>query len=148
MTRGEAYWRDLGLRALAAGFEWQRGVMRDDGWVCVGHDHTCPDQKAFIGPDACGCPGPSWAWAEHLEETKCWPDFRDPGSMGSLLSLVRATWGDPGISCACEYVGGMRYMWTVCRGHHHGRKFVESVEQHTYASEAEALVAALEAACG
>jgi hypothetical protein len=61
------------------------------------------------------------------------PDVRDPATLGCLLALVREAWGDSQI-----YVAG-RGLWDVFTSHD-----VEIVQDRY--TEAEALVAALEAA--
>jgi hypothetical protein len=68
-------------------------------------------------------------WANAL------PDLTDPATLGCLLALVREAWGDPFL-CA---VGDRETGWRL-----DGYAIVEDI--HSYQSEAEALVAALEAA--
>lgn len=63
------------------------------------------------------------------------PDFSDPATLGCLASLVREAWGDPYLCC----VGDRETGWRI-----DGYAAVEDI--HSYRSEAEALVRALEAA--
>ena len=62
------------------------------------------------------------------------PDLNDPGTIGCLLALVRKAWDDPLICVAVDNTG---CGWWV-----NGR----NVPMTLYGSEAEALVATLEAA--
>ena len=69
------------------------------------------------------------------------PDLADPATLGCLLALVREAHDD---ECACVFPidygpGGVRWIARLTAG---GR----DMTQHVHASEAEALVAALEAA--
>lgn len=71
------------------------------------------------------------------------PDLTDPATLGCLLSLVREAWGDPGICVRGMLQSDGRYQWYVVGGHAHGGKFSRL---GIYSTEAEVLVAALEAA--
>ena len=59
------------------------------------------------------------------------PDLTDPATLGCLLALVREAWGKP--RAFCRYVEANPSYWHINTG-------------HVGATEAEALVAALEAA--
>lgn len=61
-----------------------------------------------------------------------YPSLTDPGTLGHLLALVREAWGDPLICTAVDNTG---YGWGM-----------EGCPGTIYSTEAEALVAALEAA--
>lgn len=63
------------------------------------------------------------------------PELADPATLGCLLALVREAWGDPYLCC----VGDVETGWRL-----DGYAAVEDI--HSYRSEAEALVAALEKA--
>jgi hypothetical protein len=63
------------------------------------------------------------------------PDLTDPATVGCLLALVRKAWGDPYLCC----VGDRETGWRL-----DGYAAVEDF--HSYRSEAETLVRALEAA--
>jgi hypothetical protein len=64
------------------------------------------------------------------------PDLNDPATVGCLLALVREAWGDPYL-CA---VGDSDTGWRL------DAVTAQVQDLHGYSSEAEALVAALEAA--
>ena len=72
--------------------------------------------------------------------TSAWlPDLTDPATVGCLLAMVRAAWGDPHLAC----VGHWRSGWRVTGGKPHGGTF-RYFAQDYHPSEAAALVAALE----
>mgnify|MGYP003627867122 CR=1 FL=1 len=66
-----------------------------------------------------------------------WPDLTDPATLGCLLALVRVAWGDQTISARFDD----EYGWWVVDGN-------RRAECARGEAEAEALVAALEAAGG
>ena len=79
--------KELGLRALAAGFEWAGGVL----WLALDAETGEP------------CEGRVDVSAESVEDlwsaeivTSPWPDFRDPATLGVLLAQVRDVYDDPG----------------------------------------------------
>lgn len=66
------------------------------------------------------------------------PDFTDPATLGCLLALVREAWGEPLLSVA--WAGGRWYVvQRILRS-------VDALRWIDAATEAEALVAAMEAA--
>ena len=84
-----------------------------------------------------------WRWRDDLDV----PDLRDPATLGCVLALVREAWGDQVMTCARvdvldDYIAPLPggYPYGVVREGHR-RLF-----KRFFASEAEALVAALEAA--
>ena len=91
-----------------------------------------------------GDPGFGWSQVSGriLREPRhadgCLPDFRDPGSAGCLLALVREAWGAPLLSCRHSVTLGA---WVV---EDPGGVFVRVVASAP--TEIEALVCALEAA--
>lgn len=75
-----------------------------------------------------------WSYAEW----PCLPDLTDPATLGCLLALVREAWSDPLLSVA--WAGGRWYVvQRILRS-------VDALRWIDTATEAEALVAALEAA--
>ena len=118
----------LGRRAVACeGWRWMPGMRS----VSPGGHSRRLDPP----PNATGL-HPWWTWSEGECEEGL-PDLSDPCTLGGLLALVREAWATPiawvepghdGLWVMCIYVNG------ECR-------LLES-----YDSEAEALVAALEAA--
>ncbi|MFM1749791.1 MAG: hypothetical protein RLZZ188_3457, partial [Verrucomicrobiota bacterium] len=69
----------------------------------------------------------------------CLPDLRDPATLGCLLALVREAWGDPSLSVLFDHDG---CKWCVGRWEDDGL----ALRCRPADTEAEALVAALEAA--
>lgn len=67
------------------------------------------------------------------------PDLTDPATLGCLLALVREAWGDQSLSVLFDHDGGM---WRVGRWEDDGL----ALRCRPADTEAEALVAALEAA--
>lgn len=89
--------------------------------------------------------GEQWAWDDPLRhhakgiDNNDWPDLTDPATLGCLLALVREAWGDPRAQLYVMEDADGREGWGLVleRGEGVG-PFAET--------EAEALVAALEAA--
>jgi len=116
---------DLAKRAIACkGFRWMPGMLN-------GNDGT-----RYIA-------GEQWAWDDPLRhhakgiDNNDWPDLTDPATLGCLLALVREAWGDP-----CLHVGLLPARWGVWTSQN--MPLHECVGKAL--TEAEALVAALEAA--
>lgn len=65
----------------------------------------------------------------------CLPDLTDPATLGCLTALAREAWGDPYLCC----VGDRETGWRL-------DGYAAVADLHSYRSEAEALVAVLEAA--
>jgi hypothetical protein len=70
------------------------------------------------------------------------PDLRDPATLGCLLALVREAWGVPDLYLKGERVGG----WDVVTSYDFRDAGDDSAFAGGGATEAEALVTALEAA--
>ena len=111
----------LGKRAVACkGFRWMRGMLRQDDY-------------RYIGSGV-------WArWSDvhslttALHSPDQWPDLTDPATLGCLLTLVREAWG----SLPASMVNERTNRWAMF--------FLGGPVVHG-PTEAEALVAALEAA--
>lgn len=128
----------LARRAVAwPGWRWMPGMLDDYGERVVSTDDY---------PLACGF---SRTWSDGLDGVRsqrrsALPDFDDPATLGCLLALVREAW--PAAPATTDRHGtwsernGHHYLWTCsyCTG--------GDWRQASGATEAEALVAALEAA--
>ena len=129
-------WQELGRRAVACkGWRWMHGMLlRCDERIITsdGIGGTETSRLEFFTPSS---------WSSDLRLTQMskdemrWelPDLRDPATVGCLLALVREAWGDPAICIVEEH----RDWWARLNG----------LPLCAFAdTEAEALVAALEAA--
>jgi hypothetical protein len=116
----------LAKRALACkGWRWMRGMSNDRGQTI-----DCVD--LIQGKAYCG---------EWDADMTALPDLTDPATLGCLLALVREAWGDPTICTSALQLGDLPGWVVEC--------FTQPSNIHVLApcsTEAEALVAALEAA--
>lgn len=130
--------KQLGLRATACKrWEWMPGMMlqwkTENGSQYRGR--VC-DTWSFEDEGTLYCEGHEDRFTSE-ELQAAWPDLDDPATIGCLLALVRAAWAE-------EDMGAFRYdekRWGV--------EYTLGQNQHRAfygATEAEALVAALEAA--
>jgi hypothetical protein len=99
-----------------------------------------------------------WVWRlneqdDHLSDSDSFPDLTDPATIGCLLHLVRAAWGDDSACSRGVYYLPEGWSWSVTRSHlsdeeppGHNSLWKWYLRDAQYATEAEALVAALEAA--
>jgi len=135
----------LGRRLLACdGFRWMPGML-------ARHAHTGPirvlcDQDGENYAEITVGPGPDgnemqrpyeWGVVGRFPASgafPCWPDMRDPATLGCALALVRERHGG---SCCCVPAG---HEWDVDDG------LGDSILNDPEPTEAEALVAAMEAA--
>lgn len=107
-----------------------------------------PELEA-LGRRAVACKGFRWmpgmadCWGgrvregDGLDRSSAFPDLTDPATLGCLLALVREAWGDPHASVWYDdefWQSGHRWSW-----------FAKKQTCVGYGTEAEALVAALEA---
>lgn len=116
----------LALRAVACpGWRWMPGMLRlryAPGMA----DHGKREGRVEARED--------WSYAEW----PCLPDVADPATLGCLLALVREAWSEPLLSVA--WAGGRWYVvQRILRS-------VDALRWIQAATEAEALVATLEAA--
>ena len=120
---------DLARRAVACKhFRWMPGMRAiTEEWACRVHREDSRDVRFHVY-------GQVLPHSNTLESfSRDWsPDLPDPATVGCLLALVREAWGDPMLFA---FPDAFPDRWTVVNvdcGHH--------------ATEAAALVAALEAA--
>ena len=117
----------LAKRAVACkGWRWMRGMTSMEGGTFIAYT-DCDEAFWLMHPDD-GCDAEPVAWRL--------PDLSDPATLGCLLALVREAWGNPTLHVVCA--GG-----SVELGVWHARWGTSS---RRGATEAEALVRALEAA--
>ena len=128
----------LGRRAVACrAWKWapgMRGVLPDTPKWC--------GRVMSVG----GAGKPWWSVSELRGPwpKDALPDLSDAATLGCLLALVREAWDEPEL-----YVRSSRddESWIVCAADHEGRERLMVLRSDPYrASEAEALVVALEAA--
>lgn len=134
--------RDLGRRAIACrGWTWLDGMMSTQFGsrynARLGGLLSCEETDL----------GDVTAIDADLEpvEPDCLPDFSDPATLGCLLRLVREAWNDEWLT-SLGFYNSSGAQWFVHGGKPHGRHFLVRVTGTAYPSEAEALIAALEAA--
>lgn len=112
----------LARRAVACrGWRWMPGMLCADGTRLCRYDGR---QR--------------WTAVKGGIKVYVWagiPDLTDPATLGCLLALVREAWGDP-LAYTMAYCG----RWTLCSDRD------EEIDPGDGPTEAEALIAALEAA--
>ena len=116
----------LGKRAIEAGWKWMPGTSAD-GMLVVDAD------ESGLWVVRKGAVQEHWAPEEAL------PDLTDPATLGCLLALVREVKADPSIHIRPAVSGKWWFVSKIKDGQ------VASLRS-CFKSEAEALVAALEAA--
>lgn len=119
---------ELGKRAVACkGWRWMPGMLSDEGLrvVSVSEEH----RYLHVHPGSLLLPTQGYAI----------PDLQDPATLGCVLALVREAWGDSEMHMT---LGAKGWVWLT------GESRVYGVVMPINAgdTEAEALVAALEAA--
>jgi hypothetical protein len=128
---------DLARRAVACkGFRWKPGMRTTDGMRVIHEPRLWPYRPCAIREGTWVDTAVPRPLGDHL------PDFTDAATLGCLLSLVREAWDDPTIVTAATLeLGGVRGWVAEC--------WTPQSPIHILAprpTEAEALVAALEAA--
>ena len=127
----------LARRAVACkGFRWMPGMRTDSGLRLVVVWGTY--NTASVLSD-----GIDDAHSETVSLVDELPDLTDPATVGCLLALVREVWGDHATSFANGYEEPQK-MWSVYNGRINSDDYGHEIA--TGSTEAEALVAALEAA--
>lgn len=124
---------ELARRAVACkGFRWMPGMKDLESW-------RLSRELPLGGWDA---QGGEWEYQQLAHHPKL-PDLSDPATLGCLLALVREAWGNPRlVAIYCEAANpGQSEGWAVQVADNR-----LPVAGEDYATEAEALVAALEAA--
>jgi hypothetical protein len=130
MSKDEA--RALGLRALECdGFRWMPGMLAQVDWTLGGRSSRRVTARCAADMSEGENPWHPWSFVA------CWPDFRDPATLGCLVALVREAWGE------CSFVRRRAHKpsadWAV---------FADGEIIAVASTEAGALVAALGAANG
>ena len=117
---------ELGKRAVACPkWRWMPGMLTTEGTRIV-HDPSRFPGRACALRDG--------GWTPRLLNPGALPDLTDPATVGCLLALVREAWGDPRAYVRASF--GWEWITDYC-----AEKWPPGGE-----TEAEALVAALEAA--
>lgn len=145
MNDDEQSLRKLGSRAVACKhWRWMPGMLlqwRTSSGV-VYRGRVCNIEE----PDAVWCEGREdrFDWPEL---PKCWPDLSDPATLGCLLHLVREAWNACRISvCFSAYTPDATKRWSVPISYFKEQRDLVHVPSFYGSTQAEALVAALEAA--
>jgi hypothetical protein len=128
--------KELGLEALAVGFEWAPGCLAGGGARLVSGDSVACEVYRRRGSQRRLA-----HWTGHTL-SKQWPDFRDPATLGVLLASVRERSGallSPVATVGLDSSPG----WTL---DHPESPMVDALDIGYHATEAHALVAALKAA--
>ena len=134
---------DIAKRAVACKhWRWMRGMAA----VTASGAHFLRGTDTWEWDDHGALPGgPPQSEIAALLSGELFPDLTDAATLGCLLALVREAWTDPGISCVIWSFRNGIYYWRVVDGRHQGSDFY-AMSQIMRLTEAEALVAALEAA--
>lgn len=87
MSKDEA--RALGLRALECdGFRWMPGMLAQVDWTLGGRSSRRVTARCAADMSEGENPWHPWSFVA------CWPDFRDPATLGCLVALVREVFAD------------------------------------------------------
>ena len=141
----------LARRAVACkGWRWMPGMRTLDAMRVIHDPDRWPDRPCAIREG-------TWidtALPRPLKDDL--PDLCDPATLGCLLALVREAWGQPEMCCCCSiapgwgvYLALVREAWGQDEAFCYREQWCVETPQKGYvygATEADALVAALEAA--
>ena len=127
---------DLARRAVACPrWRWQPGMLTQHGRIC-GAGYLVSDDVDDGGQPYVDCTDTIDDWSSLL------PDLSDPATVGALLALVREAWGDETIGTAATREADACRGWVI-----EAWNPLSTVNEiGPFSTEAEALVAALEAA--
>ena len=124
--------RDLAERVVACKhWRWMPGMLNTYGYRVLEVDEHGKPTRWVLG----------WYvfnWSAKWPSSST-PDLTDPATLGCLLALVREVWEDPQVVVICLVIDG-KGLWCPKIQASQGRAGIN------YETEAEALVAALEAA--
>lgn len=137
--------KELGRRAIAAGWRWMPGVRAYDALPFPMYARQVAPTDYGYGAEIEGHPDLVGSFGDPDED---WvPDFSDPATLGCLLAQVRERWGDLCIYVHCDDDDdhdGAGVFWTVDSPR--WTRVRTYAECPFHPTEAAALVAALEAA--
>ena len=151
----EGQLKTLGRRARrCAGWKWMPGMLVfAPALRGAGEPETGPLYARLVSMGGLGIANA--AGNERLidcdslrPETILMPDFRDPATLGWLLALVRDALNDPALCVVSYYVPDGRAHKVVWSVEPTDQQWQQKHKLFDFVSEAEALVAALEAAGG
>jgi len=124
----------LAERAIACPhWDWIRGMRTLSGYRLIGYDNGGWQAGIDKSPESRPMD------LDRMQDE--FPDLADPCTLGGLLSLVRSAWGDGATTRRKVRRSGVSW-WAIYYNQDEGRTY----STREYASEAEALVVALEAA--
>ena len=124
----------LGRRWLSAGGEWRDGMLTQHGERVLSLAPPTERPRLYVA-DPCPESRPPWdiLTVRTDDGGPRVPDLRDPATRGAALEVVRERWGDPTSHTSFDSLRGWVYAGKIdCTD--------------AFPSEAEAIVAALEAA--
>lgn len=143
---------DLGRRAAACKhWRWMPGMLllwklHKRGGTYEGRVCHLGDSDSGAGKDVY-CEGRGDRFDGVLEVPKCFPDLSDPATLGCLLHLVQEAWNACRISvCFSAYTPDATKRWSVPISFFKDQRDLVHVPSFYGTTQAEALVAALEAA--